>query len=248
MRLKVFGSNSKGNAYALSDDNGNTLLIECGVPVKEIKKHLDFKMEGIVGCLCSHIHGDHSKYVNQYLDAGIDVAMSIETAKGLKLENHHRVKIIVAGKKYSSLLNGFDVLPFSAEHDVPTFGFIIKHQEMGNCLFLTDSFYSKYKFANINNWIIECNHSSEIIESKLSTKSENAMLKNRIIQSHLSLENLLEIFRVNDMTKTNNIVLIHLSDTNSNEIEFKKTVWEKTGKNVNVASTGMEINLNLHPF
>jgi hypothetical protein len=37
----------------------------------------------------------------------------------------------------------------------------------------------------------------------------------------MSLETLLELLGKNDLSKVNNIVLIHLSDSNSNAIEFK---------------------------
>lgn len=52
----------------------------------------------------------------------------------------------------------------------------------------------------------------------------------------------------NDLTAVNNIVLIHLSDGNSNEKQFKKEVYELTGKNVYVASNGMNLKFNKTPF
>ena len=38
MELKVLGSNSEGNCYILNGE----LLLDAGVPIKEIKKGLDF--------------------------------------------------------------------------------------------------------------------------------------------------------------------------------------------------------------
>jgi len=52
----------------------------------------------------------------------------------------------------------------------------------------------------------------------------------------------------NDLSQVNNIVLIHLSDSNSDEIQFQNEVSELTGKNVTVASNGMTINFNKTPF
>ena len=40
MKLKVLGSNSQGNCYLLEDDH-ECLIIEAGVPIREVKKALD---------------------------------------------------------------------------------------------------------------------------------------------------------------------------------------------------------------
>lgn len=248
MKLKVFGSSSKGNGYALTDNDGNTLLLECGVPVIEIKKYLDFDLSKIVGCLVSHGHQDHCRYATTYLKSGIDLAMSMETAKMLNVENHHRVKIIEANIKYTSIMDRFTVLPVEMQHDVHTLGFVINHKECGPTVFITDSYYSKYRFANIRNWIAECNYSEEIMAKKMASGKLDPFVRNRILQSHLSLENLLLMLSANDLTKTNNIVLVHLSDTNSDEVYFKNKVSNSTGKTVHVADSGMEINFNETPF
>ena len=248
MILKVFGSSSKGNAYALTDNNGNTLLIECGVPFIEIKKYLQFDISKVVGCIVSHSHGDHVGFIKQYLKAGIDVSMSYDTIKETKLEGHHRVKELIPMKKYKSLYNDFTILAIELKHDVTCFGYIIKHEEMGNTVFMTDTYYSPFKFSNINNWIVEANYSTEIIDSKVSSNETHSFLRNRILESHMSLENCIDMFKANDMTKTNNIVLTHLSDTNSNASQFKEKVQYETTKTVHIADVGLEINLDKYPF
>lgn len=55
MRLKVLASGSKGNCYILQSPTGS-LLIEAGIPWKEIQKGLDFDLRQVVGCLISHEH------------------------------------------------------------------------------------------------------------------------------------------------------------------------------------------------
>lgn len=56
MKLKVLGSGSNANCYLLQSNSGETLIIECGVHLKEIKKALNFNMRNVVGCLISHEH------------------------------------------------------------------------------------------------------------------------------------------------------------------------------------------------
>lgn len=56
IEFKSHFSSSKGNLYTIND--GNTkLLIECGVPLKDIKKAEGFNIaHGIRACLVSHEH------------------------------------------------------------------------------------------------------------------------------------------------------------------------------------------------
>lgn len=56
MLLKCINSSSKGNAYALIAEN-EILLLECGMPLKEVKKAIDYNILKIKGCLLSHEHG-----------------------------------------------------------------------------------------------------------------------------------------------------------------------------------------------
>ncbi len=56
MFIRCIGSSSKGNCYAIYADNGEILLLDAGMPRKEIFKGIDFNISGVVGCLVSHGH------------------------------------------------------------------------------------------------------------------------------------------------------------------------------------------------
>jgi len=73
-------------------------------------------------------------------------------------------------------------------------------------------------------------------------------LHDRVITSHMSLDNCKGMLGANDLTAVNNIVLIHLSDGNSDARRFKKEVEEQTGKTVHVAEAGMVLDFNKTPF
>lgn len=51
--LKVIGSSSSGNAYIL-DCKDEQLIIELGVSFREILEGLNYKLDSVVGALCSH--------------------------------------------------------------------------------------------------------------------------------------------------------------------------------------------------
>ena len=142
-------------------------------------------------------------------------------------------------------------MAFGVKHDAKDpVGYLIYHPECGNVLFLTDTFYCPYNFNDVglNNIIIEANFSRKIIDRKVKDGASPEFLRNRILKSHLSLEYCKELLEANDLSAVNNIVLIHLSDSNSDEEMFQREVTELTGKNVSVASNGMEIPFDKTPF
>lgn len=245
MKLKVISTGSIGNAYLLETEQ-EVLLIECGVKFADIKKALDFNFSKVAGCLVSHCHGDHAKSITDVLSAGINVYASHDTLMDKNVKHYPRVKTIESKQAFK--VGNFKVLPFDVKHDVPCLGFLIEHPECGRVLFITDTYYCKYTFPALNNIIIEANYSKEIIDKRFGPESEMMFLRDRILKSHFSLDNCKEMLAANDLTAVNNIVLIHLSDGNSNEAQFKKEVQQLTGKNVTVARNGMVLPFDKHPF
>lgn len=72
MKLHILGSSSSGNSYILEASDG-VLIIECGLPFIEVKKAIDFKIGRIVGAIVTHQHGDHAKYIAEYLKSAVRV-------------------------------------------------------------------------------------------------------------------------------------------------------------------------------
>lgn len=246
MKLQIISTGSKGNAYILSNGD-EALLIECGVNIKDIKKALDFDLSKVVGCIVTHEHLDHAKSILEVTRLGIDVYASKGTIKERSCLSLSRAKAIKARETVQ--IGNFKVLAFDVKHDAAEpLGFLIEHPECGKTLFLTDTYYCEYTFKGLRNVIIEANYSKEIIDRKFGADSGKEFLRNRILRSHFSQANCKDMLSANDLTQVNNIVLIHLSDSNSDEKQFYKEVAELTGKNVTVANSGMTIDFNLTPF
>lgn len=247
MKLIIVGSNSAGNCYILEGDK-ESLLIECGLNFKRIKQAMGFDLSKAVGCVTSHEHKDHCAAVNDVLKAGIRVFASAGTHKAMGTINHHNATVLSSDKKMS--IGSFSVRAFKVNHDAAEpVGFLIHHEECGTVLFLTDTYYCNYTFPHLNNIIVEANYSQEILDSRLRAGESPEFLRNRVIQSHMSLETCKQLLRANDLRQVNNIVLIHLSDGNSDAVQFKREVEECTGKAVHVAIAGMVIeNFNKQPF
>jgi phosphoribosyl 1,2-cyclic phosphodiesterase len=242
MTLHILGTGSSGNCYLLKPKEGKSLIIDCGVNFKKVKEAINFNLNSVCGAIQTHSHGDHSKFTKDFINAGINVYMSSQNQKEIGIKSH-RITNIEANKQL--YIGEFKIMPFEVNHDVYCFGFLIHHPECGTSLYLTDTSYSNYIFKGLNNLIIECNYSEEILEMKLNNKE---FLRDRIIGSHLSLETLLEMLAKNDLSKVNNIVLIHLSDSNSNAIEFKNSIEKATNCNVTVAQANQTIQFDKTPF
>ena len=56
VRLNILGSGSDGNTYLIECD-GEVLILDCGIALKETKIALNFDLSKIVGCFISHSHG-----------------------------------------------------------------------------------------------------------------------------------------------------------------------------------------------
>lgn len=179
------------------------------------------------------------------MNYGVDVYTSKGTAS--KFAKHHRLHEVEEGVIFH--VGDFMVYPFGVIHDAAEpFGYLINHEESGNVLFLTDTFYSEYVFKGLHNIILEVNYDREILEKNIEEGKLNKAIRKRIITSHMSLDTAKDLLQANDITEVNNIVLIHLSDGNSHAENFKKEIENLTGKTVTVADTGTEINIDKTPF
>jgi phosphoribosyl 1,2-cyclic phosphodiesterase len=246
MRLICLGSSSKGNSYILQGDN-DSLIIEAGISFMEAKKRLSFDISKIEGVLCTHQHMDHAKYIKEYMTAGITVLSSEEVFNSQNISlSHNRARVIIPEKGYK--IGHFKVIPFLVEHDVVTYGFHINHPEMGNVLFITDTYLLPYHFEGLNQIIIECNYSDAILEHNIIYKGLNPLMRPRLLYSHMELETCKNVLRSLDLSQVVNIVLIHLSDGNSNEAQFVSEIESEFGKNVIAGNKEVEIEFNINPY
>jgi phosphoribosyl 1,2-cyclic phosphodiesterase len=241
IEIKSLASGSSGNAYRVSDSK-TPLLLECGISYKKLQEGLEFRLSEIEGCLVTHSHLDHSKESEKLFSSGIDVYMSKGTADKLNLKSH-RLKIIKAHEQFN--INDWSILPFDVHHDDPEpLNFLIQKGEE-KLVYLTDTFYCKYKFNDLNYIMIECNYSKKILDENIAAGKVPMIHRNRLLKSHFSLQNVKDFLKANDLSKVREIWLLHLSDRNSNAKLFKEEIQELTGKMVKVAEKYKGGNINV---
>lgn len=223
MKLIVIGSGSSGNGYLLTDGN-ETLVIECGKRLLDIKIALNFQIRGIVGAIDSHTHGDHHKYASEYELAGIPVWTP------WKDNNLRQIK----------RFGRFVVRSFECIHNVPCVGYLIEHTDSGlKLLYASDTEYVRYVFRDITAMLIEANYGEEYV-NKDEAKYQH------VAEGHMSIETTVGCIKANMTDNLKHIVLCHLSKGNSDSKKFMESVRDIVSDNVTVdiASPGLIVELN----
>lgn len=225
MKFTPYASGSSGNVAELTDGETN-LLLDAGLPLKQIQKALKYRLSRIDGVLISHSHGDHTAGVKGLLEYGIDVYMSRDTKQELNLD-HHRLHVFERYRRF--MVGTMKIMPFELQHDVSNTGFLIQDQTGFNTLYAVDTYYIKHRFSGLGILAIEANYSEELLDENIRDGVVPYMMKKRLLESHFSLENVIEFLRANDLSQVQEIWLLHLSDNNSDEAYFKKVVRGQTG-------------------
>ena len=225
MDIKILASGSGGNCYRLSD-GVTDILLECGIPKHRIMAGIGYEVGRIGGVLITHEHGDHAKAARDMLYFGRDIYASRGTFDALGLSGYH-CKAVAHGQLFT--VGTFSVYPFDVQHDAAEpLGFVITSKKTGErLLFFTDTYYVKYVFKGVDIIMGEVNYSTKTMRDDLPESR-----KNRLFESHMSLEHFLEL--LDSYPQVKKIYLLHLSDDNSDAEMFRREVAKKTGAEVYV--------------
>ena len=240
MNIQILGSSSKGNGYIINTDDGG-LVVECGVKFKALEAALCYNIQNIRGVLVSHEHGDHAAYLTDYTRY-FKVYATEGTLRQKGLINAYNTEVIRYMQPFS--IGDFRVIAFKTVHDAEEpCGYLIRLPNGEKLAFATDTRVLNVDIKDVSYWMVECNYERAILVNNVNSGIINTSLANRIISSHLSLDQLKKMIMLNDMSKTKLIMLIHLSDKNSNADRFVSEISQLTGKLTICAKKGQIIEL-----
>lgn len=215
----------------LTSDNGETLILDCGIPIKEIKKGLNWNIRSVVGCIVSHAHSDHSKSVKDFNDMGIPVFEPYITEKPMKIGNgDFRIQAFDL-----TTLDGRWTHTHANGEPCPIYGFLITHKEMGKMLYITDCELIKWKFKGINHILLGVDYDKDLVDKDNDPKTRH------VFKGHLSIDTACEFVKSNNSNDLQNVIMCHLSSENADKdlfIEKMKKVARNA--NVDVAEPGKE--------
>jgi len=213
MRLTVLNSGSDGNGYLL-DCQGEILIIECGVPVMEVKKALNFDLSRLVGCYITHGHTDHAKYRRDYELLGVDMFTPYDTET----------------IRQNFKCGGFDLQAFRLPHgDIFSYGVLIRHVSGDTTLFMTDFEYTEYLFkaCKVNHYLIECNYQPQYVDIDAPNKEHK-------LRGHCSIDTCRKFLIANHNDYMKDVLLIHLGKDSTNPRECIDVIKRSLGEYVNV--------------
>lgn len=220
MKIKVLATGSKGNCYLLEHD-GRILVLDAGIPYKDIVRGTGYMPQRISGVIVTHGHTDHS-----YSASEMDT-------KGFKVWRPYWLEKNIRGRRFGTFL----VTSFDVEHDgEPCVGYIIKVG--GRVIFYaTDFEVIKYNFRslNITDMLIEVNYTDDMLD-------EDEYKYSHVLVGHAELNTTKKYIEVHNSEHLQNVVLVHASsglDTARAEKEIRKV----TNANVVTAVKGLEIEL-----
>ena len=160
---------------------------------------------------------------------GIPVYAGAETIKAIDPMSEYRLHEITPLKQFQ--VGSFKIMGFPLIHDVPILGFLIASGKEKLC-FLTDTAFCPYRFKGITHLMIETNYQSEILDQNIESGLCEPGLKKRLLETHLSLSNVIEFLKANDLKSVREIFLMHLSSRNANPQQMKKVIEAEFGKPV----------------
>lgn len=234
MKLKCISTGSSGNCYLLQADNGETLILDCGISIKEIKKGLNWDIRGVVGAICTHSHQDHSKSLNEFKAMGIPIYAPYISQKPMAIGSG-------AFKIQSFDLTTVDGRWTHTDADgteCPCYGFLITHQEMGKLLYITDTELIKWRFKDINHILLGVNYDKDLVD----TDNPKA---NHVFRGHLSIDTACDFVKANDSDSLQNVIMCHLSSENADKDSFIAKMKNAVNMaNVEVAEQGKSWILN----
>ena len=242
MRLHCIATGSAGNRYLLTSNSGETLILDCGIPIKEIKKGLDWNIKDVAGVLCTHKHLDHSKSLKEFKSMGIPILAPYlgDSCKSMNMGGF-------TAKSFDlTTIDGSWTHTDANGEPCPIYGFLIMHPEMGRMLYITDTNLIKWKFKDINHILLGVNYDKDLIDR------DNTGKANHVFRGHLSIDTACDFVKANHSDSLQSVIMCHLSSENSDSGSFiEKMKKAACGANVDVAEHNKEwllTNPNECPF
>ena len=159
MKITILSSGSKGNS-TLIETNKTNILIDAGLPLKNLKERLKKDLPTIDILIITHSHSDHTKGLKSILKHhNPKIYMQEQGADEIidygKINHESKIKI-----------EEVEINLFPLSHDVPCTGVHIKEKDT-ELVYITDTGYIKQSilnsYKNKDIYIIESNYEEEML-------------------------------------------------------------------------------------
>lgn len=228
MKVICLGSGSSGNSYVIKSNN-SSLLIECGFDFKKLVKKFhknNIALTEIDTVLVTHSHNDH--------------ALALQDFENLGIESYSPYTNSNKDNNFYNLTNNdkFEINFFPVCHDVNAVAYDILLKDTNErILFINDTSCCDIPKQVLNSKFdyifIECNHTRRKLRELMEHADEQKLKKlDRQIKFHLSLTGTKKMLSQLDLSKTDTIYLMHLSEEASEPEVMKEVVAATFNKKV----------------
>lgn len=189
------------------------------------------------------------------MNLGIQIYTNDETVEHLQIITGELMKGVPEKRPFR--VGSFTVIPFYLPHTtrdkdtgqlIPcsNYGYIVEHEEMGKLLYMTDFEFCRYNFKamRLNHLVIECNYCKELADKTAENYTHR-------LKGHCSLDTCKSLVNTNHTAALRTVTLVHLSNESADPEQIlkeikKAVVWDDAL--VQIATPGLEVNLDLCPF
>lgn len=232
--LHIIQSGSAANGYILTCGD-NKLIIEAGCKTKEYLTALNYDITLVEGVIVTHCHSDHSCSIKSLHDK---YSLKVYAPRSV-CDIYPKCNVVESQRRYK--IGVFTVIPLKVPHgDCECFAFYLELPDGQKGLFATDCEWLPYSIKDINFILIECNNSQELIVDRLCDGYD----ARSSFSSHMELNETIKTINRLKGPALNTVVLLHLSDGNSNEQMFKDRVFAETGVRPFIAESGLTVDLS----
>lgn len=249
------GSSSSGNCFVVHDGN-NTVVFDLGFKYDEFqKKYKRLTGKHIAGlgidiCFVTHRHKDHSRGIDSFLENCADIVApkglcgkwgTREVVPGHASDNGQYMFIpfeLDHKDLAKNMSDGESKKYWENTVNIETYGYLVAFAETGNIwLYVTDTAYlptqdqiknnPEYNglfipsFFGVTHAIIECNHDLELVDNEAPE-----LHIRRALESHLSVQDLVNILSNTDTTALRKLYLMHNSGANLDKRKAFKMIRE----------------------
>lgn len=234
INVKTLATGSSGNCFILSKRGSRKdLMVECGIPIRQILKGIGYNLGSISACLVTHEHSDHARAADALMTYGITVVASPGTfeALGKAAQNIRAQKL--SNRTPLAMTGGWTVSGYPAIHDAAEpFMYLIRNGS-DVLLFATDTAYIPYHFRGLTQMMVEANYDLDIMKDRIIDGSVHSARKKRTMDTHMEIGTLeawlRDLNRNGSLDKLREIRLIHTSAANSDPEAFRKRLEMVTG-------------------
>lgn len=218
MNIIYSKTGSDGNASVISD--GETLIqIDAGIHPMKVNKNALYKIHSISSVIVTHKHADHSKFIPECVNFGMNVYVNEDTQESLNLV---RKWANIYNNKCTIKSRTFIITPFKIPHinsdgtECPNYGFLIGSiATKERMMWATDCSYIEQKFPPLDYICIECSY-IDIEDYSNELEYINQFVEKRRLNSHMSLNRCIDFLKNQDLSKCKEVRLLHLTKSQGN--------------------------------